>query len=511
MNTITNKELFSRLMKYINPKLFFLLIVITITSLLTVGNFTDISFLRNFKMTLGLDLQGGNDILLQVDTNEYITNYKKNLVREIQKEMYRQEIGYKNFEITNDNFSFELRNSNDAKKVKKILKGLNVSFLEKNAKFESNLNDDVIKDLKKKVVEQSIEVIRKRVDELGNKEIILYAIDDDKISLQIPGKNDQNSIAKLLNTQAKLTFHLMDENPFVTNKNIQTQPNVEILEGMNSGVYYFAVNKEVIIDGADLEDARAIITENGEAAVSFAFNQKASIIFADVTMQNIGRPFAIILDDKVLSAPNIKEPIVGGKGVISGSFTTKEANELALFLRAGALPAKIEILSQRNISATLGYDSIILGIKSMIAGVIMLSVYILWRYKLLGVFAMISLMVNVLCIVSFLSLLNSTLTFPGIAGIILTMGMAVDGNIIIYENIFSFRRKYKDRNITMEAFERSKAPILDSNLTTLLSAIILYQFGFGPIRGFALTLAIGVIFSVFSSLFVTKTLLEIKK
>jgi preprotein translocase subunit SecD len=265
--------------------------------------------------------------------------------------------------------------------------------------------------------------------------------------------------------------------------------------------------KDVIIDGADLESATATFTQNGEPAVAFAFNRKAAAIFGDITMQNIGKPFAIVLDDMVLSAPNIKEPILGGSGVISGAFTTQEANELALLLRAGALPAKITIVQQQNISATLGKEYVEMGVKAMLLGTVLVMIYMVWRYRVLGGIAIISLIVNMLCVLGFLALFQSTLTLPGIAGMILTIGMAVDGNIIIFENIRHLQEKMQKKMVFSEAFSESTSSILDANITTILACIMLYQFGFGPIRGFALTLVIGVIFSVMSSLFVTKVMI----
>jgi preprotein translocase subunit SecD len=494
-------------MKATKTQIFFLILVMVFSGMLTLGNFINIPFIKNSKINLGLDLQGGTDILLQVDINDYIQNYKQNLVRDVKKSLFDDKIGYKNFQVNNENFSFEIRDAKDVKAAKKILHGIGVSFKHKDTVFYLDVSNTVLTEMKKKVLEQSIEVIRKRVDELGNKEISIYGVDDDKISLQIPGKNDPKTIEKLLNTQAKLTFHLMDDQPFVTNKSTDN-PNIKVLEGEYVG-YYYAIIKDIIIDGADLETASATITENGEAAVSFKFNNRAATVFGDITMQNIGRPFAIVLDGKVLSAPNIKEPILGGSGVISGSFTTKEANELALLLRAGALPAKIGIIKQESISATLGKESIILGIKSMFAGIFLVCLYMIIRYKVLGGIALFALIVNILCMFAFLSLFNSTLTLPGIAGIILTIGMAVDGNIIIFENIKSLQKKMQKKNVFLEAFAEAKPSIIDANITTILSAAMLYEFGFGPIKGFALTLIIGVIFSVFASLFVTKILISL--
>lgn len=477
--------------------------------MLTIGNFVTIPFARNSKINLGLDLQGGTDILLQVEIDEYVSNYKNNLARDIKKELFEKKIGYKNFQNTNENLSFTVRDASQTKAVKSSFRKLKIKFKESDGTFVLNISDDFLKEVKAKVLEQSIEIIRQRVDELGNKEISIYGVDDDKISLQIPGKTKEGEIDRLLNTQAKLTFHLMDDKPFVERAE-SFNPDVVNLEGENAG-YFYAVKREVIIDGADLETASATFTETGEAAVSFKFNNRAAAIFGEITMQNIGRPFAIVLDDKVLSAPNIKEPILGGSGIISGSFSTVEANELALLLRAGALPAKINIVSRQEISATLGRESVIMSIKALALGMILVCVFIIARYKWYGVVGIVSLSANILCVLAFLSLFGSTLTLPGIAGIILTVGMAVDGNIIIYENIRHFAEKLSKSEALNKAFENAQTSILDANITTVLSGVMLYEFGFGAIRGFALTLVIGVIFSVFSSLFVTRIILFAKK
>ena len=509
-------------MKTTKTQIFTLLSVIIISGLFTIGNFFDISSLKNYRMNLGLDLQGGTDIALKVDTQDYINNYKKNAISEIKKSLYEEKIGYKNFEISQNSPSFEIRELKDAKKVKKILKKNAITFTQNGEFFTLDISAKNLEQIQKKVVEQSIEIIRKRVDEMGNKEISIHGVDNDKISLQIPGKNDPKAIEKLLNTQAKLTFHLMDTTPYINRENFIAKEGITLMSDVNSQnqptnedsfsqEFLYAVRNDVIIDGADLEEASAIITPEGQAAVSFRFNKKASQIFADVTFQNIGRPFAIVLDGKVLSAPNIKEPITGGSGVISGSFDTKTANELALLLRAGALPVKIEIVQQQNISATLGKQSIVMAIKAMIVGVILVCSYMFFRYKALAFTAIASLIVNMLCVIAFLSIFGSTLTLPGIAGLILTVGMAVDGNIIIFENIKSLQGVLHKENVYEEGFSKATPAIVDANITTILGAVMLYEFGFGVIRGFALTLIIGVIFSIFSSLYVTKILMGLKK
>ena len=311
-------------MKTTKTQIITLLSVVFITGLFTIGNFFDIPALRNYRMNLGLDLQGGTDITLKVDTQDYLNNYKKNAISEIKKSLYEEKIGYKNFEISQNSPSFEIREPKDAKKVKKILKNKSVEYNQNGEIFTLDISAENLEKIQKQVVEQSIEIIRKRVDEMGNKEISIHGVDNDKISLQIPGKNDPKAIEKLLNTQAKLTFHLMDSTPYTNRENFIAKDGITLMSDVNSQYenaqseqeLLYAVRNDIIIDGADLEEASAMITPEGQAAVSFRFNKKASQIFADVTFQNIGRPFAIVLDGKVLSAPNIKEPITGGSGII---------------------------------------------------------------------------------------------------------------------------------------------------------------------------------------------------
>ena len=500
-------------MKTTKTQIFTLIFIVIFTGIFTIGNFINIPLLKNYKMNLGLDLQGGSDILLKVDTNKYIANYKKNIVSQVKKILYQEKIGYKNFESSQENLSFNIRDTLQLKQVKEALKKNNIDFSVEKEKIILNISTKNLEKIQQQLVEQSIEIIRKRVDEMGNKEIIIHGVDNDKISLQIPGVNNPESIARLLNTQAKLTFHLLDETSPFTTQLQSSNSDITIMPDANpqQNQFLYAIKNEVIIDGANLEDASATITPEGEPAVSFKFNKLASTIFSDVTFQNIGRPFAIVLDGKVLSAPNIKEPITGGSGIISGSFDTKTAHELALLLRAGALPAKIEIIQQKNISATLGRESIEMALKAMLIGIILVCGYMIVRYKYLGFVALASLVVNMTCVIAFLSIFGSTLTLPGIAGIVLTIGMAVDGNIIIFENIRSLQTILHRENVFKEGFAKATPSIIDANITTIFGAVMLYQFGFGAIRGFALTLIIGVIFSIFSSLFVSKVLMGFGK
>lgn len=500
------------MLKTTTTQIITLFFVVIISSIFCLNNFVNIPFLSSSKLNLGLDLQGGTDILLEVNTKNYIQNYKSNLEKNIKKDFYREKIAYKNFILDGANFSFELRNEKDISSAKKILRKNLAKFKHNGTKFTLDISQNTTNELVKKVVNQSIEVIRKRVDEIGNKEIAIHGVDESKISLQIPGENNPESIKKLLNTQAKLSFHLLSDVPVVqTNEGLPS--GIVAMESKDLtarfGNYYYAIFQDAIIDGADLESASATFTEQGEAGVAFSFNSKAAKVFGEITTQNIGKPFAIVLDGKVLSAPNIKEPILGGNGVISGSFTVEEANELALLLRAGALPAEIKIVQQQNISATLGAEYVKIGIQAMGIGAILIMIYMIYSYRTLGVVAIISLLVNVACVMAFLAIFNSTLTLPGIAGIILTIGMAIDGNIIIFENIKHLREKLNKKLVFDKAFEESTSSILDANITTILACIILYQFGFGAIRGFALTLIIGIIFSVMSSLFITKALIGI--
>ncbi len=363
---------------------------------------------------------------------------------------------------------------------------------------------------RRQAVEQSIEIIRRRIDETGTKEPTIQREGQQRILVQLPGVDNPEHVKALLGRTAKLTFQLVDSSVTLDEaRRGRLPPGDEILasqegRGNRGGPDAYLVRKRVMVGGDMLTDAQATF-QNNEPVVSFKFDAAGAKRFGDVTRENVGKPFAIVLDNKVISAPVIREAILGGSGIISGSFTVQSASDLALLLRAGALPAPIQILEERTVGAELGADSIHAGAVASIVGVVLVIVFMVLFYGLFGVFADIALIFNLCLMLGALSLLGATLTLPGIAGIALTMGMAVDANVLIYERIKEELRGGRSVLSSMEAgFTRAFGTILDSHVTTLVAGILLYWLGSGPVKGFAVTLSIGVLTSLFSAILVTR-------
>jgi protein-export membrane protein SecD len=364
---------------------------------------------------------------------------------------------------------------------------------------------------RRQAVEQSIEIIRRRIDETGTKEPTIQREGQDRILVQLPGVDNPEHVKALLGRTAKLTFQLVDQSVTVEDaRRGRLPPGDEILpavdegRGRGGGAGAYVVRKRVMVGGDTLTDAQATF-QNNEPVVSFKFDSVGGKKFGDATRENVGKPFAIVLDNKVISAPVIREPILGGSGIISGSFTVQSASDLALLLRAGALPAPISILEERTVGAELGADSIHAGAIASIVGVVLVIIFMVLFYGLFGVFADVALLFNLCLMLGALSLLGATLTLPGIAGIALTMGMAVDANVLIYERIKEELRGGRSMLSSLEAgFTRAFGTILDSHVTTLVAGILLYWLGSGPVKGFAVTLSIGVLTSLFSAILVTR-------
>ena len=355
---------------------------------------------------------------------------------------------------------------------------------------------------------QSIEIIRRRIDETGTKEPTIQRQGQDRILVQLPGVDNPEHVKALLGRTAKLTFQLVDTSANLEDaRRGRLPPGDEILpaqDDRSGGPGQYVVRKRVMVGGDMLVDAQATFHDN-EPVVSFKFDSVGARRFGDATRENVGKPFAIVLDNKVISAPVIREPILGGSGIISGSFTAQSASDLALLLRAGALPAPITILEERTVGAQLGADSIQAGTIASIVAVVLVIVFMVLFYGLFGVFADIALFFNLCLMLAVLSLLGATLTLPGIAGIALTMGMAVDANVLIYERIREELRSGRTMLSSLEAgFNRAFGTILDSHITTLVAGILLYWLGSGPVKGFAVTLSIGVLTSLFSAILVTR-------
>jgi preprotein translocase subunit SecD len=356
-------------------------------------------------------------------------------------------------------------------------------------------------------VEQSIQIIEKRVNELGTVEPLIQRQGIDRILVQVPGLQDPTRLKEILGKTAKMDFRMVDTSISADQaQQGRLPPESEILLNAQPPKTPIVIKKQVLVSGGDLIDAQpGFDSRTSEPVVNFKFNTSGARKFAQATSDNVGLPFAIVLDNEVISAPNIREPITGGQGQISGGFTVQQANDLAILLRAGALPAPLTIIEERTVGPGLGQDSIEAGELASYVGAILVIVFMLLTYRLFGFFANVAVLINVAMIFGILSLLNATLTLPGIAGVVLTVGIAVDSNVLIYERIREELRAGRSPISAIDAgFTRALATILDSNITTFIAAAVLFWVGTGPVRGFAVTLGIGIITTVFTAFTVTR-------
>jgi len=481
------------------------------------------SWLPGQQLVLGLDLQGGVYLLYQVDKDEYRTTRLKALTGEIRRALRPsgEKIGYTDLRIRNGQVQVTIRDTDKIDEARKRLEPLvnplvstllsvsgtsavnEFSIEEEGATFRYQFTESGFDERIRGIVSQSIEVIRRRIDELGTTEPSIQRQGTDRILVEAPGLDDPERLKELVGTTARLTFHMVDTS--MTGEQAEQSrppPGTIVLQSVDSaGPPSYLLQENAILGGEDLVDAQTTFEQQtNEPVVSFRFNTSGGIKFATITERNVGRPFAIVLDDKVISAPVIREPIRGGAGIISGSFTVESANNLAILLRAGALPAKLIINEERTVGPGLGQDSIDAGeIATTIAAIAVLTFMIL-TYGLFGIFSNIALLANLFLIIGLLSILGATLTLPGIAGIVLTVGMAVDANVLIYERIREEARQGRSPLNAIDAgYKRALATILDANITTLLAAVILFALGSGPVRGFAVTLAIGIVTTVFTA------------
>jgi preprotein translocase subunit SecD len=472
------------------------------------------SFLHK-QVALGLDLRGGSYLLYEVDFNAAERERLNNVVDDLRTQLIAAKIGYTQLAATVDHVSFILTDAarlNDVRDiVTKIDPGMDVQVSGGTVTVTPNQVDLTAQ--QSAMVSQSIEIVRRRIDPEGTKEVSIQREGDNRILIQIPGVENPEQVKELLGQTAKMTFQLVDANASVPDARAGRLPPGDVLlpgEATASGqpADYFVVRRRVMVSGDTLTDAQATFENGNEPVVSFKFDSIGARRFADATKENVGKPFAIVLDNKVISAPVIKEPILGGSGVIEGSFTVQSANDLALLLRAGALPAPLTVLEERTVGPDLGADSIHAGALASIVGVIMVVVFMIVFYGLFGIFADIALFFNLCIMMALLTILNATLTLPGIAGIALTMGMAVDANVLIYERIREEVRGGRSLISSLQAgFERAFGTILDSHVTTLVAGALMFWLGSGPVKGFAVTLSLGVLTSLFSAILVTRLLI----
>ncbi|MCO5073722.1 MAG: protein translocase subunit SecDF [Rhizobiaceae bacterium] len=483
-------------------------------------------WLPDRPMTLGLDLRGGSHILLSVNQQDLIDERLQSARDDIRTSLRDAKIGYTGLSGTGRSVQVRIRDAADVEKAKTALAQLTAPInsglfgagtvselaLEEPEPglLRYTITDDGLVYRMNAAVTQSIEVIGRRVNELGTTEPIIQRQGDDRILVQVPGLQDPQRLKEILGQTAKLTFQMVDTSVPVQQA-IEGRPpaGTSVLYSMDDPPVPYLIEDRVIVSGENLVDAQSTFDQRtNEPVVSFRFDAKGATRFGQATQQNVGRPFAIILDNQVISAPRINEPILGGSGQISGSFTAQSANDLAVLLRAGALPADLTIVEERTVGPSLGADSILAGQFASIVGGILVIGFMLIAYGTLGVIANIALVANIVLIIAILSMLGATLTMPGIAGIVLTVGMAVDSNVIIYERVREERRWGRSLVQSLDSgFSRALATIVDANFTTFIAAVILFFLGSGPVKGFAVTLAIGIVTTVFTAFTLTRWLI----
>jgi protein-export membrane protein SecD len=474
------------------------------------------NWLPKKQVSLGLDLRGGSHLLLEVDINAALRERMNGVVDTMRTKLREARIGYTGLNAEGETVVFTVRDQDRLNDIRQLVHDVDADLdptVGADGQVMLRFSDRAVETLRRSAVEQSIEIVRRRVDETGTKEPTIQREGQDRILVQLPGIDNPEHVKQLLGRTAKLTFQLVDINASPEDARRGRQPPgdelLEVDEGnRRSGLpSAYVVRKRVMVSGDMLVDAQATF-QNSEPVVSFKFDSIGARRFGDATRDNVGKPFAIVLDNKVISAPVIREPILGGSGVISGSFTTQSANDLALLLRAGALPAPLVILEERTVGPDLGADSIRAGTTACIVGVVLVVIFMVLFYGLFGAFADIALFFNLALLLAGLSLLGATLTLPGIAGIALTMGMAVDANVLIYERIREEVRTGRTMLSALDAgFRRAFGTILDSHITTLVAGGLMFWLGSGPVKGFAVTLSLGVLISLFSAVLVTRLLI----
>ena len=464
--------------------------------------------LINKKVNLGLDLQGGSYLLLEIDSDPLIQEKIQSKVIPLKKLLKKNNLNYSNFTINKQDLIFSL---NDVEKFKLLLFSKKDNFLnpyiDKYNSFELDLeileNNNVrvlfskygLLTINNSALKQSIEIVRRRIDDVGTKEPTILQRGDKRILVELPGLKNPERIKNLLGQTAQLNFRLVADNEEFGADQLISENGEEL-----------NVSKRIVMSGENLIDAQPNFNnQSNEPTVSFTLDRLGAQKFGRTTTDNVGKRLAIVLDGKIVSAPSINEPITSGSGMISGNFSFQEATDLALLLRSGALPTPLDVVEERTVGPDLGEDSIKSGITSLIIGFVLVIFFMIYKYKIFGLVANLALIANLIMLVGVLTILEATLTLPGIAGIILTVGMAVDANVLIFERI---KEELKTEKSIIHAFDigysKAKITVLDANITTLIAAVILFAFGSGPVKGFAITLGIGIITTLYSAYFLAR-------
>jgi protein-export membrane protein SecD len=518
-------------MLYFNRWKIFIILGISFASILfTLPNFIAPTTLQalpswlQMRMPLGLDLQGGSHLLLQMNIEELRREWLESINGEVRNTLRTERIGYTGLATTRDEVRVTIRDQAQADnaftKLKALARPINNNIFgtstpdldvtrAENGVIALKPTEAAINDRITSAMGSAIETVRRRIDITGTTEPIIQRQGRDRILVQVPGFNDPAQLKALIGKTAKLTFQLVDQTMTVEEAMKGNPPPGSQVYPAQEGDQYaqnYLLQKRVIVSGEDLIDAQPGFDQRtSEPIVTFRFNSSGAQRFGKVTQENVGRPFAIVLDGNVISAPVIRDAILGGTGQISGNFSVESANTLSILLRSGALPASLDVIEERSVGPSLGADSIQSGTLASILAFLAVTTFMILGYGLFGFFSIIALVVNVAIIMAVLSLMQATLTLPGIAGIALTMGVAVDANVLIYERMREEARSGKAPVLAIESgFSRAYATIIDSHLTALLGGVILYWLGVGPIRGFAVTLCIGTIASLFTAITLTR-------
>lgn len=468
-------------------------------------------FVPHRGMSLGLDLQGGSHLQLQADMDAVQADRMDTMATTIRSFARAEKVRLSSFKQDKKSLSFTVAEEGEVENFVRQLKreiGQGVDIANQTGRITVTLNQYEMVAMRRQAIQQSIEIIRRRIDETGTKEPVIQQQGDDRIIVQLPGMKDPQRMKDLLGKTARMTFHLVDTE--VTCGTGSVPLSVRCLPLKESG-QKLAVRRRALITGDMLVDAQTGFGMNGEAVVNFRFNTLGARKFGQITKDNVGFPFAIVLDDEIITAPRINEPILGGSGQISGSFTTQSANDLAILLRAGALPAPLKVVEERTVGPSLGADSVSSGKHASIAATVLVMAFMFVVYgRVFGTFANLALVINVLLMVAILSIMGATLTLPGIVGIVLTIGVAVDANVLIYERMREEKRAGRSILASIDhGYRGSMSSIIDANVTSLIAAVVLYAVGTGPVRGFAVTLGIGIVTSLFTAIYVTRMLVSV--
>ena len=484
------------------------------------------TWLPHKQVNLGLDLQGGAHLLYQLDEKEMVEDWLNNIRGDVRETLRRARIGYS--DLTQDavkrSVSVKIRDAADMDNAATELSrlaaptggdvfgGFSGKDLEvarqPDGRIALTVTDAGLANRMTSAIQASIETIRRRVDAFGTTEPSIQREGRNRVLVQVPGIQDVERLKKLIGETGKLEFKLVDPavDAIQAAATKQVPPGDELVYSTDTPSVPYVLKEQVLVSGQNLVDAQpGFDSRTGEPVVTFRFDAAGAKRFGKVTQENVGLPFAIVLDNKVISAPVIREPILGGTGQISGNFTVQRANDLAVLLRSGALPAKLTVIEERTVGASLGADSIESGKKAALMGLALVAIFMFAGYGLFGLFANIALIVNIALIFAVLSLMGATLTLPGIAGIVLTIGIAVDANVLINERIREEIRAGKSPYAAVDAgYSRALITIIDSNVTTLIAVLVLFWLGSGPVRGFAVTLTVGILASMFTAVTVTR-------